>query len=270
MSTILITGASSGIGQACAAQFRAAGHDVIGLARRADLIPGGVEAVDCDLTSPASIADAFADDALRGRQIDVLVHCAGYGDFAPLELESLDEARRQLEVNVFSAIDIVQRVLPGMRDAGGGRIVLVSSIASEFSSPMGGWYHASKAALESLADALRQEVAEFDIDVAIVRPGVVRTPWHATAMEGLVDSVSGTPYESMGRATARYHERSAESKMVAEVSEVVDVIVEASVGAGRPRTRYTVGRGSRIATLLPRLVSDRTFDTMTRQQFGIR
>ncbi len=267
MPPFVITGASSGIGHALARHLAAAGERVIGIARRAEAMPAGVTPVTVDLARPG--AGAAALEARLGRTaVDALVHCAGYGDFVPLELTSADDARRQLQVNLLSAAELVQSVLPGMREAGRGRIVLVSSIASRFSSPMGGWYHTSKAALESYADTLRQETAGFGIDVIVVQPGVVRTPWYATATKDLVARTAGTPYEQAGAAAARYHRRSSTAATACEADDVVATIVHALAQA-RPRTRYLVGRGARTAVLLPRLVGDRTYDALVQRQFGI-
>lgn len=267
MSTIVITGASSGIGRATATQLVEAGHEVVGLARRTEAMPAGVTGLPVDLAADGALAQAFSRDPLAGRRIDIAIHCAGYGAFAPLETTSLNEARRQLEVNVLAAVDLAQQVLPGMRAAGAGRIVLVSSIASGFSSPMGGWYHATKAALESLADTLRQEVGGDGIDVVVVQPGLVRTPWHDTAMDGLEARVAGTAYEQLGVSTAAYHRSSADSAMVCEREDVATAIIQAAT-TPKPRTRYRVGRGARAAMLVPRLLPDRVFDRLTLAQFG--
>lgn len=267
MATVLVTGASSGIGHAVSARLRSRGWDVIGAARRVDAVPDGVVPVRVDLADEDGVAMAWSAPPLADATIDALILCAGYGDFAPLELTSRDEARRQIEVNVLASMDFVRRVLPGMRAAGRGRIVFVSSVASRFSSPMGGWYHAGKAAVESLADGLRQEVGPFGIDVVVVQPGVVATPWHATALGDLERRTAGTPYERMGAGTAAYHRESASSGMVMSVEAAADVVVEAAT-VDRPRTRYLAGRGARAATLLPRLLPDRVFDGLTARQFG--
>lgn len=267
MPAALITGASSGIGYATAAQLIGLGWRVFGVARRTSGLPPGVIPIGINLSVPGAVSEAFSVEPLAGSQIELVIHSAGYGDFAPVELTPVGDAAQQMQVNVLSAVEILQQVLPGMRNSG-GRIVFISSVASQFSSPMGGWYHASKAALESLADAMRQELKQFRIDVAIVQPSRVETPWHTTAVDRLESLTEHTAYEQMAVSTAAYHRRAASSAMTMPVDSVADVVVSAAT-ARKPRTRYAVGRGSRTALALPRLVSDRTFDRLTAREFGL-
>ena len=267
MSTILVTGASSGIGREVARSL-APEHDVHGAARRLDQVPPGVTPLHLDLAAPTSV-DAALDDLLeRVRRVDVLVSCAGYGDFAPVELTPPGSAAAQLQVNLLGAVHVVQRVLPGMREAGRGRIVLVSSVAAAFSSPMGAWYHAGKAALESVADALRVEVAPFGIEVVVVQPGPVRTDWHRRALGELVAGTSGTPYAAAAESVAAYHASTEASRMTSEVQEVATVVRRAATEQ-RVRPYLPVGRGSRTALALGRLAPARAWDALTRKQFGL-
>lgn len=202
MATAFVTGASSGIGARTAELLARQGLTVFGGARTTDTIAAldGVIPIDLDLTDPQSIRDAVATVRDAEESIDILVNCAGYGEFGSIEETGLGAARAQLEVNVLGAIGLIQAVLPGMRERGHGRIVNVSSLAGEFASPLGGWYHASKFALEALSDSLRGEVAGFGIDVALVQPSYVATDWHTTAMDRL-DTTSGHgPYAAMAAA----------------------------------------------------------------------
>jgi NAD(P)-dependent dehydrogenase (short-subunit alcohol dehydrogenase family) len=153
-----------------------------------------------------------------------------------------------------------------MREARRGRIVNVSSLAGEFSSPMAGWYHASKFALEALSDSLRAEVRPFGITVTIVQPGPVRTPWHETAMALLEQTSGHGAYASMATAVARYHRANQDKPITSDIEDVAAAIVKAAT-THRPRPRYRVGRGSGTAVAISRL-PDRTFDAMTRHQFG--
>lgn len=261
------TGASSGIGRRVT-ELLSQDHQVIGAARRADLVPEGVTPLALDLADQDAIGPAI-DGLLHGvGRIDVLINCAGYGEFAPIELTTPASASRQLQVNLVGAADLAARVIPGMRDAGAGRIVMVSSVASAFSSPMGGWYHASKAALEAVSDALRIEVAPFGISVVVVQPGQVRTEWHDRALGDLVVSTADGPYAQMGREVADHHRRTATSSMVSEVDEVAREIVRAATGA-TSKTHLPVGKGARASLLMGRLVPKRSFDAMIRKQFGL-
>ncbi|MGO0578066.1 SDR family NAD(P)-dependent oxidoreductase [Ornithinimicrobium panacihumi] len=267
MSTVLITGASSGIGHRVA-ELLAPHHRVVGAARRLDRLPAGVEPLALDLADSASIAAAAEDLLARVGRVDVLINCAGYGEFAPVELTSPESVARQLQVNLVGLADLTARVLPGMRAAGAGRIVMVSSVAAAFSSPMGAWYHAGKAALEAVTDALRVEVAPFGIQVAVVQPGPVRTDWHERALGELVSRTAGTPYARMGEEVAAYHAKAAETPLMSEVDDVARAVVRAATETS-PRTHYPVGRGSRMAMLMGRIVPKKTFDAMTRKQFGL-
>ncbi|HWD62464.1 MAG TPA: oxidoreductase [Humibacter sp.] len=267
--TALVTGASSGLGARTAELLAERGYRVIGAARRVEAIRKlpGVVAVQLDLTDGSSIEHAVRTVESEHGPIDMLVNDAGYGEFGSIEETPLESARRQFEVNVFGLAALTARVIPMMRAAGAGRIVNVSSLAGEFSSPLGGWYHASKFALEAISASLRAEVRPFGIDVVSVQPGPVRTPWHDEAMRSL-ESVSGNgPYREMATAVAAYHRSSQDTAITSDVDKVAEVIVRAATSR-RPRSRYRVGRGSSTAVALSRL-PDRVFDAMTRRQFGI-
>lgn len=206
MSTILITGASSGIGARAATRLAAEGATVFGASRNVGAVPvaAGVQAVRLDLTHEESISSAVDEVVAAAGPVNVLINCAGYGEFGAVEETDLADARQQLEVNVVGAMSLVQHVLPAMRRAGHGRIVNVSSLAGEFAAPLGGWYHASKFALEGISDSLRGEVAQFGIDVTIVQPSYVATEWHEAAMARLAQTSGGGPYGSMVDSMRRY------------------------------------------------------------------
>ena len=172
---ILLTGASSGIGYDTATRLARQGHKVYGAARRIDKMQPlkklGVTPIKMDVTDDASmIAGVNAVLEAEGR-IDVLVNNAGYGYFGAIENVSMEEARKQLEVNVFGLARLTQLVIPHMRQQGSGRIVNLASIAGKLALYFGGWYHVSKFAVEGFSDALRMELKPFGIDVVIIEPG---------------------------------------------------------------------------------------------------
>ena len=266
----LVTGASSGIGAQAALALQERGLVVVGAARRTRPIEElGVPAVRLDLTEEASVEAAVSVVQERFGAVDVLVNNAGYGEFGALEDIPLERARSQLEVNVLGAVDLIQRVLPGMRASGHGRIVNVSSLAGRFASPLGGWYHASKFALEALSDSLRMEVQGFGIHVALVEPGYVRTDWHTIAAEQLVLNGSRGAYQAMSESVADHLRQAGDTRQACDPTEVATAIVRASLDA-RPRARYLVGRGSRMAVTAAATFPTRTFDRMTRSTLGIR
>jgi NAD(P)-dependent dehydrogenase (short-subunit alcohol dehydrogenase family) len=264
---VLLTGASSGIGRRTAELLAAAGHQVFGAARRTQDVPAGVTPLHLDLTDDAS-AEAVVRRVLdEAGRIDVLVNCAGYGEFGSVEETSTDDARRQLEVNVLGPARLVQAVLPGMRAARSGRVVNVSSLAGEFAAPLGGWYHASKFALEALSDTLRGEVAQFGIDVTVVQPSFVDTGWHDTAMTRLAEASGTGPYRRMADRMRTYFASSAVARQTSTVDQVATVVAKAAQEP-RPKTRYRVGKGAGVAVALATILPDRTFDALTRAQFG--
>ncbi|MGO4383428.1 oxidoreductase [Specibacter sp. RAF43] len=268
--TVLITGASSGLGARTAQLLVDRGYRVAGAARRIDLVKKmpNVVPIHLDLTDEASISDAAQEVEAECGPIGVLINDAGYGEFGSIEETPIAQARRQFDVNVFGLASLTQRVMGPMREAGRGRIVNVSSLAGEFSSPLGGWYHASKFALEALSDSLRAELRPFGIDVTVVQPGPVRTAWHEEAMRSLEASSGDGPYRDMAAAVANYHRRIQGKSITSDVDSVAAVLVEAAT-TEHPRTRYRVGRGSSTAVAISRL-PDRMFDAMTRSQFGIQ
>lgn len=266
---VLVTGASSGIGELTAARLARAGHLVVGAARRTvavSRIPGVIP-LRVDLTDEASITAAVESAFEQLGTIDVLINNAGYGEFGALEDTPIDRARQQFEVNVFGLIRLTQSVAGPMRERGAGRIVNVSSLAGEFSSPMAGWYHASKHALEALSDSLRHELRPFGVEVVVVQPGPVRTAWHDDALAHLAASSGHGPYAGMAATVADYH-RGTQSSAITSDADAVAAAIERAATTPRPRARYRVGRGAGIAVAMSRL-PDRWFDAMTRRQFGL-
>ncbi|MFD0383272.1 SDR family oxidoreductase [Streptomyces stramineus] len=177
----LITGCSSGIGRATAVRLHRAGLRVVATARD----PGTLEALRelgtdtraLDVTDEDSVRAAVEGVTAEHGRIDVLVNNAGYGLSGTFEETGLDRVRDQFETNVFGLVRLTQLVLPGMREHGGGTVVNVSSIFGRYAAPGGGYYHASKHAVEALSDALRLEVSGFGIRVVVVEPGPVHTAW---------------------------------------------------------------------------------------------
>ena len=195
----MITGASSGIGYDTAVRLAGEGHRVYGAARRVErmepLREHGVVPLKMDVTDDASVVAGVAAVIEAEGRIDVLVNNAGFGYFGAVENVSMDEARRQLDVNVFGMARLTQLVLPYMRQQHSGRIINISSIAGRMVFYFGGWYHVSKYAVEALSDALRMEVQPFGIDVVLIEPGGIKTNWGIIAAEHLSASSAGTVYE---------------------------------------------------------------------------
>jgi NAD(P)-dependent dehydrogenase (short-subunit alcohol dehydrogenase family) len=266
----LVTGASSGIGLATARLLAERGWTVHASARRVErmaaLAERGVDAFSMDVTDDASLRDGVTRVLDRSGRVDLLVNNAGYGSYGALEYVPLSEAREQFEVNVFGAARLTQLLLPHLRAARAGRVILISSVGGVIYEPLGAWYHASKFALEGLGDSLRVELAPFGIDVVVVRPGPIRTEWNAIARRSLLERCSGTAYESMAASAARVLER-ADRPGAGSPPEVVARTVLEAAEAARPRTRYAAGRGAAAIVAARRLLPDRAFDAVVRRLY---
>ncbi|MBE1162010.1 oxidoreductase [Dyella acidiphila] len=266
--TVLITGASSGIGEATARRLVADGYKVYAAARRLDRMSGlsaaGVQVLPLDLTDDASIIQAVETIAQRDGRLDALINNAGYGSYGALEDVPLEEGRRQFEVNVFGLARLIQLCLPLMRARRAGTIVNITSIGGKMHEPLGSWYHATKFAVEGLSDCLRMEVAPFGIDVVVVEPGAIRTEWSGIAREALLRYSGGTAYAEQANRHARMLAAADTSSMVSP-PEVVAGTIARALRASRPRTRYATGGGARMILFLRRWLSDRAFDGFMRR-----
>ena len=262
---ILITGASSGIGKATAQLLLEKGHTVYGAARRQekmkDLEALGVRLLKMDVTEDASMT-AGIDQIIREEgRIDVLVNNAGYGSYGALEDVPMSEARYQFEVNIFGLARLCQLVIPYMRKQKSGRIINVSSIGGEAGEPHGAWYHATKFALEGLSDSIRMELRQFGIDVVIIQPGAIKTEWNAIAREQLLKVSGHTAYGKLAHQHARFLQSVDEGTMGSEPIVIAKAIAK-SIAAQKPKLRYAVGGGAKIAKFMKRILPDSTHDKM--------
>jgi NAD(P)-dependent dehydrogenase (short-subunit alcohol dehydrogenase family) len=264
---VVVTGASSGIGEACALRLARTGWRVLaGVRKAADgerLREQGLEPVTLDVTDAAAIAGAaerLGDDVVHG-----LVNNAGIAVSMPLEFLPLDELRRQLEVNLIGQLAVTQAFLPHLRRAQ-GRIVNVGSIAGRSSLPFLGAYAASKHALEAVTDALRVELRPFGIEVAIVEPGTIATPIWTKGGENVQRLLAGLPADVLtlyGERMAALRNAAAAAAQRAEPAEEVAKVVEHALTAERPKTRYVVGRDARRRSRVERLpdrLRDRVYE----------
>ncbi len=265
---VLITGASSGIGEAAARAFLDRGDIVHVAARRVDRMIGlgaaGARVHPLDLESEESI-DALADAVLSASgRVDVLVNNAGSGVFGPVEAVPMSEARRQFEVNLFGHAHLTRRFLPAMREAGSGTIVNVSSIGGLVHTPLGAWYHASKHALEGWSDCLRNELAPFGVKVVIIEPGAIATEFAPLAMGPLERTPVGSPYLSLSQRMVRATLKVLESGRSGSAGSVAALIVKVA-DRKRPAPRYLVGPYSRTLLWTRRILGDRAYDALVRR-----
>lgn len=266
--TVLITGASSGIGEATARRFLEQGWTVHAAARRTEhmrsLDEAGARVHYLDLTEEASIDALVAAISMESGRLDVIVNNAGIGVYGAVEEVPLDEARRQFEVNLFGIAGLTQRFLPAMRAATGGTIVNVSSIGGRVYTPMGAWYHASKHALEGWSDCLRLELAPYGIRVVIVEPGAIETEFAEIAIAPLLKRSEGGPYADFARKMAAATRRTYLDKKASHPDLIAGIIVKA-VESRRPRTRYVAGYLGKPVIWARRILGDRGFDWMVRK-----
>ena len=265
---ILITGASSGIGFDAAQTLAQEGHKVYAAARRVELMEPlkayGVQVLRMDVTDETSMVQGVEAVIQAEGRIDVLVNNAGYGYFGAIENVALEEARRQLEVNVFGLARLTQLVLPYMRKQGSGRIVNTSSIAGKMVFYLGGWYNVTKYSVEAFSDALRMETKPYGIDVVMVEPGAIKTDWGPIAARHLKESSAGTVYEEVGTQWANNMEWFYKTNMLSSPSVVTKAISRA-VNSRRPKARYCIGRFSSMGKIAHALMPARWWDAMMRQ-----
>jgi len=271
--TALVTGASSGMGEEIARTLHKLGYTVYAAARRTDrleqLATIGIHALTMDVTDDESMTSGIEKIITETGHIDVLINNAGYGSFGAIEDVPIDEARRQFEVNVFGLARLTQLVLPHMRAQRSGTIINISSIGGRFTTLLGGWYHASKHAVEALSDALRMETAPFGIDVVVIEPGLIRTEWSGIAANHLEETAEGSAYASQIKAVANSMRSESTNKRQSPPSVIADT-VEKIVTARKPRTRYVVGFAAKPLVTLRRLLPDRAFDRLISAGQGAR
>ena len=276
---VLVTGCSSGIGRATATHLASRGWTVYASARRAesiaDLEAEGCRTLALDVTDERSMQDAVERVRTEHGAVGVLVNNAGYSQSGTIEEVSIDAVRRQFETNVFGAVRLTQLVLPGMREQRWGKVVNISSMGANFVFPGGGYYHATKHALDAISDALRFEVKGFGIDVTIIQPGLIITEFHNAATSAMSDATDGGtsdggPYahfnKVLAKATKNTYEKGPMRKLGAG-PEAVAKAIEKAITAKRPKERYLVTPSAHLLVNQRRLMTDRAWDAMMRTQF---
>jgi NAD(P)-dependent dehydrogenase (short-subunit alcohol dehydrogenase family) len=269
---VLITGCSTGIGRATAERLASDGWNVHATARRPESIENlagrGCKTHALDVTDEGSMESAVRAVEEDG-PIGALINNAGYSQSGALETLPMESVRRQFETNVFGLLRMCQLVLPGMRRAGSGRIVNLSSMGGKLTFPGGGVYHATKHAVEAISDALRFEVSGFGVDVVVIEPGLIVTEFGETAAGSLADVQEHGPYSKFNSDVARVT-ANAYSGPLARFGagpEAVAARIASVLSARRPRTRYTVTPSAKLTLGMRRVMTDRMWDRMVRSQF---
>ncbi len=268
--TILITGASTGIGRATALHFQAQGWNVVATMRSPDketelaALPN-VLVTRLDVTDQASIEAAVAASLDRFVQIDVLLNNAGYGAYGPLEAFPMDRIQRQFDTNVIGLLAVTKAVLPHFRANGSGIVVNISSIGGQITFPLGTLYHGTKFAVEGLSEALHYELAAIGVKVKIVEPGMIRTDFGGRSFD-FVNDEEMAGYQPVVKALFDVWGGSGDQASAPQV--VADTIWEA-VTDGSDRLRYRAGADAEMLLDARKAQDDPTFFAGMRQQMGI-
>lgn len=270
-STILITGATAGIGRETALRLAHRGHRVIATGRRAEALErleadagaATLETFTLDVTSSASIESAVeAVDSLTGGQgVDALINNAGFGMLRPCSETGDDELRRLYETNVFGLMKMTRAFLPRMMERRAGRIINVGSLGGRLTLPYLGAYNSTKYALESLSDALRAELHPFGIRVVLIEPGMIRTSFESTAVAEL-EALRDTPYAPIVEKYGTLSQKA--DRMAADPAVVANAITRA-VERRRPAARYVVPFSAKLALVLHRIVPTPLWDFVMRR-----
>src|SRR3954452_14542796 len=268
---VLITGCSTGIGRATAEHLARSGHTVYASARRLDAIRDleahGCRLLELDVMDEDSMAGAVKRVEEAEGAVGVLVNNAGYSQSGAVESIPMDAVRKQFETNVFGLVRMCQLVLPAMRAQRWGRIINISSMGGRLVFPGGGYYHATKYAVEALSDALRFEVKGFGIDVVLIEPGLIRTEFGTAAVGSLAEEADG-PYAHCNIAVGATVGGAYDGGGMARLGAGPDAVAKAIEKAIRnPRSRVRVTASARVMIGLRRVMPDRLWDRTMRSNF---
>jgi len=276
---VLITGCSSGIGRATARRLATGGWTVYATARRpgsiADLDAAGCRTLALDTTDEDSMLAAVRAIEETHGAVGVLINNAGYSQSGAIETVPLEAVRRQFETNVFGLARLTQLVLPKMRDQRWGKIVNLGSMGGRLVFPGGGWYHATKFALEAVSDALRFELRGFGIDVILLEPGLIATEFGNAAVASMSEvgdigaTAAADPYAefnaTVGAATQGVYE--GPLRLLGAGPDRVAKVIERALRKRRAPTRITITPSAKLSIQSRRLLPDRTWDALMRAQF---
>jgi NADP-dependent 3-hydroxy acid dehydrogenase YdfG len=271
---VLITGCSSGIGEATARRLAAGGWTVYATARRLEAIEhlkdAGCRTLALDVTDEDSMRAAVAEIEQAEGAVGVLVNNAGYSQGGAIEQVPLEAVRRQFETNVYGPIALTQLVLPGMRSQRWGKIVNIGSMGGRLTFPGAGLYHATKYSLEAISDALRFEVKGFGVDVVLIEPGLIVTEFAATAVSKAGEAAPADgPYAEFDAKVAALTTGVYEGPMrhLGGGPDVVAKAIEKAISRRHAPTRVPVTASARLSILQRRLTPDRVWDAAMRFQF---
>jgi len=266
---ILITGASSGIGKDTAISLIKHGHVVYGAARRLemmqDIIQAGGHAIKMDILKERNIDDVVNQIIKEQNRIDVLINNAGYGLWGAVETISIDEAKRQFDVNIFGLAYLTKKIIPFMREQKSGKIINMSSMGGKVYTPFGAWYHATKYALEGWSDCLRIELKSFGIDVILIEPGIIKTEFQDVMMDSTVERSIGTPYEKKLKALEKATQEMYARGIGSPPSTITKLIIKA-INSHNPKRRYVGGLFAKPMLFIKKWLGDKMYEKAIMSQ----
>lgn len=272
---VLITGCSSGIGRATALYLLSRGHRVYATGRRIealqDLADAGATVRLLDVTDEETATKVIAEIEGEHGAVGALVNNAGFAEYGPVETVPLERVREQFETNFFGLVRMCQLVLPGMRRAGHGRIINISSVGGRIAFPGGGIYNASKFAVEAFSDALRFETAPFGIEVSIIEPNLIRdTRFDQHVASSLEQHAPDSgPYQHLRVSIVDQTYRCFTSNRMSSPPSAVASTVDRAITEQKPRTRYVVSTSGKFFVGSKKFLPDRLWDGIIRGQFGL-
>ena len=266
---ILITGASSGIGKDTALSLIKEGHVVYGVARRLemmkDIVQAGGHAIKMDILKERNIDDVVNQIIKEQSRVDVLINNAGYGLWGAVETISIDEAKRQFDVNIFGLAYLTKKIIPIMRKQKSGKIINMSSMGGKVYTPFGAWYHATKYALEGWSDCLRIELKSFGIDVILIEPGVIKTEFQDVMMDSTVERSIGTPYEKKLKALEKATQEMYARGIGSPTSTITKLIIKA-INSHNPKRRYVGGLFAKPMLFIKKWFGDKMYEKAIMSQ----
>jgi NADP-dependent 3-hydroxy acid dehydrogenase YdfG len=265
----LVTGATSGIGEATAYRLQARNYEVFAAGRNPTALESlqsrGLQARALDVTDEAAVAGLIKEIQTTHGAVDVLVNSAGFPLPRPLEQVALSELRNLLETNVIATLNLSQAVLPGMRARGAGTIVTIGSTGGRFTSPGAGAYHIAKYGVEALSLALRAEVAQFGVRVVLIDPTGVKTRFVQSQLEATHLYSDDDPYGEFKRRYADTTRALTKTPGMMVSADTVARAVVRAVEARNPKPRYIVGASGKASVLARSLLTDRMWDRIMMQ-----
>ena len=266
---ILITGASSGIGKDTALSLIKEGHVVYGVARRLEMmkeiVQAGGHAIKMDILKERNIDDVVNQIIKEQSRVDVLINNAGYGLWGAVETISIDEAKRQFDVNIFGLAYLTKKIIPIMRKQKSGKIINMSSMGGKVYTPFGAWYHATKYALEGWSDCLRIELKSFGIDVILIEPGVIKTEFQDVMMDSTVERSIGTPYEKKLKALEKATQEMYARGIGSPPSTITKLIIKA-INSHNPKRRYVGGLFAKPMLFIKKWFGDKMYEKAIMSQ----